>query len=313
MTQQRLSPAQQSQIENRDATGKFKAKTHGDVEDAAGTLGLVNTGVFPSSRGYGGTVRDIDPSVGGFESDLSEALPDDAAVSVSESDDGTQTFILGAGEVDIQRTPATAISLPSGGQHHIPAQFSVEDHVGEYSRPVLSSNDDQRLNAHTAQRAVEHHRAVTAGRDPLEEAQEALTFPGRDGLPTSYGFDLSGSGDEAKSVAGEINARFDVPNVTRVEAYDSGGGNEVISVSGGDEAEQYQVLVTSRDAGSLDEDGWSVTAAYQDADGQWVEDDDELTMKPIEVPGGRHPGVVHAAVSRRFEEVKAKVAASRGR
>ena len=313
MTQQRLSPAQQSQIENRDATGKFKAKTHGDVEDAAGTLGLVNTGVFPSSRGYGGTVRDIDPSVGGFESDLSEALPDDAAVCVSESDDGTQTFILGAGEVDIQRTPATAISLPSGGQHHIPAQFSVEDHVGEYSRPVLSSNDDQRLNAHTAQRAVEHHRAVTAGRDPLEEAQEALTFPGRDGLPTSYGFDLSGSGDEAKSVAGEINARFDVPNVTRVEAYDSGGGNEVISVSGGDEAEQYQVLVTSPDGGSLNEDGWAVTAAYQDADGQWVEDDDELTMKPIEVSGGTHPGVVHDAVSRRFEEVKAKVAASRGR
>lgn len=310
---QHLSPAQQTQVENRDATGRFKTKTHAGVEDAADTLGLVNTDASDSSTNGDGTVRDLDPSADGFESDLGEVLPDDVAVSVSDSDDGTQTYTLGAGEVTIQRTPATAISLPSGGQHHIPAQFSVEDHVGEYSRPVLSSNDDQRLNAHTAQRAVEHHRAVTAGRDPLEEAQEALTFPGRDGLPTSYGFDLSGSGDEAKSVAGEINARFDVPNVTRVEAYDSGGGNEVISVSGGDEAEQYQVLVTSGDGGSLDEDGWSVTAAYQDADGQWVEDDDELTMKPIEVPGGRHPGVVHDAVSRRFEEVLAKVAASRGR
>lgn len=311
---QHLSPAQQTQMDNRGATGQWKAKTHGDVEDAADTLGLVNTDASDSSTDGDGTVRDLDPSAEGFESDLGEALPDDVAVSVSESDDGAQTYTLGEGEVTIHRTPATAIDLPGGAQHHFPAQFRVEDHVGQAApRTVVSSHDDQRLNAHTAQRAVEHHRDVTAGRDPLAESQEALKFAGRDGLPTSYGFDLSRSGGEARSVAGEINAQFDLPNATRVEAYDSGGGNEVISVSGGDEGAEYQVMVTSPDAGSLDEHGWVVTAAYQDADGQWVEDDDELAMEPIEVPGGTHPGVVHDAVSRRFEQLKAKVAELRGR
>ena len=37
---QSLSPAQQTQMDNRDATGQWKAKAHGDVHDAGGVLGL---------------------------------------------------------------------------------------------------------------------------------------------------------------------------------------------------------------------------------------------------------------------------------
>lgn len=37
---QNLSPAQQTQLDNRDAAGQFKQKTHADVDDTAGVLGV---------------------------------------------------------------------------------------------------------------------------------------------------------------------------------------------------------------------------------------------------------------------------------
>ena len=54
---QSLSPAQQAQIDNRDATGQFKTKTHGDVEDTAGVLGVGPRPDAPAAR----DPRDIDP------------------------------------------------------------------------------------------------------------------------------------------------------------------------------------------------------------------------------------------------------------
>lgn len=54
---QSLSPAQQAQIDNRDATGQFKAKAHGDVEDTAGVLGVGPRPDAPAAR----DPRDIDP------------------------------------------------------------------------------------------------------------------------------------------------------------------------------------------------------------------------------------------------------------
>lgn len=37
---QNLTPAQQTQLENRDASGQFKAKEHGDVDDDTDVLGI---------------------------------------------------------------------------------------------------------------------------------------------------------------------------------------------------------------------------------------------------------------------------------
>ena len=39
-----LTPEQRAQIENRDASGKFKHKAHGDVDDTADVLGLGSSG-----------------------------------------------------------------------------------------------------------------------------------------------------------------------------------------------------------------------------------------------------------------------------
>lgn len=49
MTASQLSAAQQTQMDNRDSTGQWKAKTHGGVEDTSGVLGIDDPGVEDSA------------------------------------------------------------------------------------------------------------------------------------------------------------------------------------------------------------------------------------------------------------------------
>ena len=54
-----LTPAQQAQTENREATGKFKTKTHREVDDVGGVLGVNHREIGTLSEGavHTGTVR----------------------------------------------------------------------------------------------------------------------------------------------------------------------------------------------------------------------------------------------------------------
>lgn len=305
---QNLTPAQQTQLDNRDATGQWKAKTHGDVDDPADTLGLVDS---ESSADHTAT-RGIDSERGGFEADLEQARPDDVPMVVRETPDGHATYILGDGKVTISQSPSQSFDLPDSRTHETGARFVVEDHAEDQPRPVIQASDDPRLNSSTAQRAVQHLRALQAGRDPLNEARDEDYRPAREGLPPSYGLDLSETGEDTQALARKLQSQFGSPEDEDVVAYDSGGGMEVIKVSEADPDSIYEVRVSSIDGGSLDGPGWSVTAAYLDSDGEWVEDDGELALDPIEIEDASSTDRASQAVEERMGQVKAKVAASRG-
>lgn len=304
---QNLTAAQQAHIDNRDASGKWKSKAHGDVEDPAGTLGLVDSESSPERM----VTRGIDGERGGFEADLEEARPGEVPVLVRESPDGHATYSLGDGKVTITQIPSQTIDLPDGRTHQTGSRFVVEDHAEDQPRPVIQSSDDPRLNSSTAQRAVEHLRALDAGRDPLNEALDGNHHPGRDGLPDSYGFDIREADEDAQALARNLQSRFDDHGTTDVVAYDSGGGNEAVGVFGGLPDALYEVRATSVDGGSLDAPGWSVTAVYQVGSDEWVEDDDELVIDPIVVEDSSDTDSACRAVEHRLAQVKAKVAASR--
>lgn len=303
---QNLSAAQQAQLDNRDSGGQWKAKTHGDVEDPAGTLGLVDSESSPERM----VTRGIDGERGGFEANLEQARPGEVPVLVRESPDGHATYSLGDGKVTITQIPSQSIDLPDGRTHETGSRFVVEDHADDQPRPVIQASDDPRLNSSTAQRAVEHLRALEAGRDPFQEVADESYHPTRDGLPPSYGLDLSEATEDTQALARSLQSQYGSPEGEDVVAYDSGGGMEVIKVSEADPDSIYEARVSSIDGGSLDAPGWSVTAAYLDDDGQWVEDDDELDLALIEVEDASDTDRVSKAVEQRLAQVKDKIAAS---
>lgn len=269
--------AQKRRQTERDSSGKYASYTPSDsgatLTGPGGGAGSVGA-VTPDQNADSGTEapRPISAEATGFESDLCEALPDGLTGTVHEDGEGTTSYVLGEGEVSISQTPEGLIEL-DGGKHRTPPRLVVEDHTGSLPRTVVSGHDNGMMNSYTARRAVEHYQSVGAGRDPLTEAQQADTYPARDGLPASYGFDLRERSHAAQAMARGLTERFEDEG-TDVSAYDSGGGNEIIGIRGRhpETGCGYEVMVSSRDGGSLDEDGWAVGADYEQ-DGEWGHSD----------------------------------------
>lgn len=299
--------AQHHRQTERDSTGKYTSYTPSDsaatltgVDGGAGSVGAVTPDQSPNPGSD--SSRTVSAEATGFEADLYEALPDGLTATVHEDGEGTTSYVLGEGEVSISQTPEGLIEL-DGGKHRTPPRLVVEDHTGSLPRTVVSGHDNGMMNSYTASRAVEHFESVRSGRDPLTEAQQADTYPARDGLPASYGFDLRERSHAAQALARGLSERFDDEG-TDVSAYDSGGGNEIIGIRGRhpETGRGYEVMVSSRDGGSLDEDGWAVGADYEQ-DGEWGHSDlSELYETEISSSAAETTEAVEDALSRAREK-----------
>lgn len=85
MSEQTLSPAQQAQIDNRDSSGKFKEKTHGEV-DADDVLGLDPKGAPATLAGESAIAEAVRGRLAGVESPGHVSTPIDGMVSLTDVD-----------------------------------------------------------------------------------------------------------------------------------------------------------------------------------------------------------------------------------
>lgn len=184
----------------------------------------------------------------------------------------------------------------------------VWDHSADEPRMVSSTTAGYASADQIAARAVEHYDALSAGLDPLEEARTANHYPAGDGLPTSYGFDIREADPEARAAAKHMQSTFG--DDYEIEVADTGGGNEMITISGGPEGSAFEARVHSPDGGSLDSSGWTVTGAYQDADGDWVEDDEELLDNAYEIPDSEDLGALRTGIEGKLAVARAKANSS---
>lgn len=214
--------------------------------------------------------------------------------------DGVQTF----GLADAEGNKLVEVRNDNNRGFH-----EIWDHSAEAPRMVSSTKAGYASADQIAYRAAEHYDALSSGRDPLGEAQPRPTHSAQDGLPDSY-FDLTETTAETQAAARELNT-LGQNEGWEVAAVTTGGGNEAFEIAESGDSKHapgaYGVMVCDmHGSGDLDQDGWGVYASYQDADGEWIEDDDELAFEPIEIEDSSDTEALKAAVMRKMSDAHRK-------
>lgn len=314
MSTRSLSAKQQAQVNNRDDNGKWKQKSHSDVEDTSTVLGVDDAGDAATVSTMSSTGLRRGPEATELEHSLGRWLkPEDAdATVVTERSDGSVTYdIAGAGKTFVDVHPGQRMELPSGGVHEI-SDRAVISYIGaeDEQKDARSTILDGRavFTDSVGSGAAEiHHKVAAEGRDPVAEAQ-AKNHYANESLPDSHGFNLAECSPEVREAASELNDQARDKG-WYIEGAHLGGGFEGIQVI--DESSNAQVLVTCRDGGELDQDGWGVAAMYTDADGDLVNDDEDLMFDPIEFDDKTDTQALRQAVAQKMSQAAEKAKAAR--
>lgn len=309
-----LTTKQQAQVNNRDGNGKWKQKTHGDVDDTSTVLGVDDAGDAATVSAMSSPGLRRGPEATELEHSLGRWLtPDDAdATVVTERSDGSATYdIAGAGKTFVDLHPGQRIELPSGGVHEIPDR-AVVSYIGaegeqKEARSTMLDGRAYFTDSVGSGAAEIHHKVAVEGCDPIAESQ-ASNHHTNAGLPDSYGFDLAECSPEVREAASELNDQAR-DNGWYIEGAHLGGGFEGIQII--DESSDAQVLVTCREGGALDQDGWGVAAMYTDGDGDLVNDDEDLMFDPIEFDDKTDHQALRQAVEQKVAQAVEKAKAAR--
>lgn len=162
-----LTPAQQAQLDNRDATGQWQQKAHGEADESADVLGL---DAHPAQQSH--PVR----------SDEDLLAPRDAAADVAEVRDAVEGLESGDRQTQVNYTRAMAkLAATPEGRDEVSADpdhylhDEPYDGIGFQAREIFESNAK---DAQAREHAVAALRASGTGVNTRElSAEDAETYP----------------------------------------------------------------------------------------------------------------------------------------
>lgn len=166
MTTSHLTPAQQVQIDNRDDSGQWRAKTHGETDDGAGVLGLNDL------QAQSHPVRSVDDLL----------APRDAAADIEEAQEAIDGLKAGDREAQVNYTRAMAklAATPEGrGEVNANPDHYLHDEaydgIGFQADEIFESNSK---DAQAREHAVAALRASGTGQNTRElSTDDAQAYP----------------------------------------------------------------------------------------------------------------------------------------
>ena len=161
-----LTPARQTQIDNRDSAGQWQQKTHGEADESADVLGL------DAQQAQSHPVR----------SDKDLLAPRDAAADIAEAQDAIECLESGERQTQVNYTRAMAkLAATPEGRDEVnanPAYYlrdETYDGIGFQAREIFESNAK---DAQAREHAVAALRASGTGVNTRElSAEDAETYP----------------------------------------------------------------------------------------------------------------------------------------
>ena len=123
MSTQNLSAAQQAQVNNRDDNGRWQQKTHGDVEDTAGVLGM-EPGEEVSRHGLLPSYSSVSTAGREFDDARAEAERAEFRLATDGYDAETQEASKQADRT--MRLRAEALSVTAAGRGQLQEQYDID-------------------------------------------------------------------------------------------------------------------------------------------------------------------------------------------